>query len=140
MKRIIIESDRIFLGCTRMAKSVPTKYGLRREVERKAFDAIYEDDELYARHLMSTNNRAAVDSLTRSEVLRESSHRFEIFDELPEGWTTCLSEIGYRGLRGKWDTESKYVWCENMPMYRNKYPGDWKVNPGYRQCLVRRAS
>ena len=133
-----IDNDTIFLGPTRMAKTVRTANGLKRDVQSKAFNAIYEDDELYARHLMSTNNRAMVNSLNPDEVIIESTHEFRIFDELPEGWTTCLREFGYMGLRGRWDTDSKYVWCENMPPYRNAYPGDTTRNAGYRQCLVRR--
>ena len=95
------------------------KYGLA--------DAIYDDDELYARHIRfdaNTSNR---------------NHPFEIFDELPEGWRLGVDDgrFGW-GLRGNWDRDSKYLWCESGPMYRNAYPGDSRVNPNYRQALVKR--
>lgn len=118
---MIIEHDQIFLGCTRLSKTVPTKYGLMREVECKAFNAVYEDDELYARY-------------------HRSRYGTPIFDELPEGWHLGLNEYGgRRGLRGRWDRESAYEWCEtDIPCYRNAYPGDWHRNAEYRQALVRR--
>ena len=124
---ILKDWDRFFLGGTRLSKSVPTNAGLRAEVRSAAFNAVYDDDELYARHLRAQNN------------LGERFYGFEIFDELPEGWTTCLQNHGHRGLRGKYDNESKYVWCEtNVPMYVGEYPSNYHINPEYRQSLVRR--
>lgn len=87
--------------------------------EQAAFEVVYADDELYARHLRRV-------------------YGLEILDELPDGWHLGIDGGFGFGLRGNWDLESKYLWCENMPMYRNAYPGDWHKNEGYRQALVRR--
>lgn len=104
---------------------VLTAYGLRLEIERKAFEEIYNNDELYARHIRANEN-----------LRRPNS--FAIYDELPEGWTIDMAEYGRRGLRGRWDTESKYVWAENMPPFRLTKSGYWEANEGYRQSLVLR--
>ena len=100
-----------------------TKAGYQRWiVQSAAYDRIYENDELYARLIRRTTGAP-------------------IFDELPEGWHRGIHEYGgRRGLRGRYDCESAYEWCEtDVPMYRNAYPGDWRRNPDYRQGLVRRA-
>ena len=125
-KNVMRSSDGYYLiiGSFAYGRRVLTKEGIKREAERDAFNACYDNDELYARHIRSTENRRKPNS-------------FEIFDELPDGWTTHLSEHGEVGLRGYNDHTSKYVWCENMPMYvciNDRY----KRNPGYRQSLVRR--
>ena len=119
--------DRIFLGCTRMSKSVLTKEGLKREVRSKAFNAIYEDDELYARHIRANHN-----------LNPNKRYEFVIFDTLPEGWSVEMTYGGRHGLRGKYDNESEYMWCEFGRPYRNAYPGDTARNPEYKQALVRR--
>lgn len=88
--------------------------------EQAAFEVVYADDELYARHI-------------------RRAYKVEIFDELPDGWRLGIDDGRYGwGLRGNWDRNSEYLWCENMPMYRNAYPGDWHRNKGYKQALVRR--
>ena len=124
---MIVECDRIFLGCTRMSKSVPTKRGLQREVERKAFNAVYANDELYARHIRANCN-----------LDPNKGYEFTIFDTLPEGWSVEMTYGGRHGLRGKYDNESESMWCEFGRPYRNAYPGDTARNPEYKQALVRR--
>ena len=106
-----------------------TKAGYKRWiVQGQANDRVYEDDELHARRIRANANRYG-------------NHDFQIFDELPDGWHRGIYEHGGRfGLNGRRDTTSKYEWCEtDIPMYRNAYPGDSRVNPGYRQALVKRA-
>lgn len=100
-----------------------TESGYKRYFVRfKAWDAIYDDDELYARKIRHDTGA-------------------QIFDELPEGWHRGFREYGgRRGLRGPRDTESAYEWCEtDIPAYGNAFPGDWRRNKEYRQALVRRA-
>lgn len=105
-----------------------TVYAQKREVERKAFNLIYESDELYARKIRANTN------------LKNPGYGFEIFDELPEGWRLGIHEHGCyrRGLRSLND-HSKYEWCENGPMYLGTDSlGCYRKNPNYRQSLVRR--
>ena len=92
-------------------------------------DCVYDDDELYARHIRFGANAG----------MNPSRYPFEIFDELPDGWRRGIDDgrFGW-GLRGNWDHDSKYLWCENGPMYLNRWPGDSARNPDYRQGLVRR--
>lgn len=104
----------------------------RYEKERRAHfalpDPVYNDDELYARFIRCQAN-----------TQHPSYYQLEIFDELPDGWRLGIDDgrFGW-GLRGSWDRDSKYLWCENGPMYLNRYPGDSARNPNYKQALVRR--
>ena len=119
--------DRSGRGFEYRGRFFKTKAGLKWCRESDAFDVVYHDDELYARHIRFRANDG------------DSRYPFEIFDELPDGWRLGVDSgrFGW-GLRGNWDRDSKYLWCENGPMYLNRYPGDSARNPNYRQALVLR--
>ena len=110
--------SRIYVGGP-TGNCVLTAYGLKRETERKAFEEIYNNDELYARFF-------------------RARYGVPILDELPEGWYTELAEYGRRGLRGSRDHESRYVWAENMPPYRVDTCGFEHKNKDHHLALVPR--
>lgn len=121
------DGEQMHLGCTRMSRTVLTSLGLKREAEHKAFEAIYADEDLYARHIRAMHN-----------LNPNTTYEFEIFDELPEGWRVELCDYGRHGLRSGDHCKGKYLWCENGSPYLNRYPGDTARNPEYKQALVRR--
>ena len=125
---MLFTDERIYFG-GRLSKSVPTKYGMRREMERRVFNAIYEDEELYARKVRASHN-----------LNPHTKYELEIFDELPEGWRVEMYQHGRQGLRSGDRCQGKYLWCENGNPYLDRYPGDSTRNPEYRQALVRRVA